>query len=312
MFRKKLFLNLPSKFNSNLSTFIQIKETSSQLKKLEDYGYNLYEAEDIGYKYLKFFIKPWFIYLQILIQDLLKLSVFNKNRDLVFSLALQSFNLPLSEKQKQLIQNSSPVLENEVIGIELEKVYAFYSSDTGVGKTLISEEFSQTFSSSKIFSYSFCIKTLLANIANSLGYDYSRFFENYDKKDLKTSFGNEPKQFVTRDVLCDFGYLLKKYYSENIISDYLINDIKFSQNISVAIIDDLRTVNELEQLKKEFGSKLVTVKLNKESTTKKQTSEVASTLQNQLDNYTFDIDFTFNEDWSNKTELYSLLNKNKV
>lgn len=313
--RKSVTVLLPSRNNSKQSVMLDIKEHEEVLIKLDELGYELYENFGIQYKFLPFFAFPWFLYLQIVVQDLLHLKAFNSERKTAHAFSLLAFGHTLTEEQSKLVQNNDTDVHVASVNVPLKKVYAFYSSEQGVGKTTTSDKIIESFMkdsySVSSFSFSIIIRACLVNLSEFLGRDSSRYTTQYEKKDLDIKLDPNGESFKTRDFICDFSVLSKKYFGKSIWIENLINTIQ-NTSTTIAVIDDLRTKEELLELRKTFGDKLVTINLQRDTLhSKKQISEVAQSLQNNLDNELFDVTFKLNEDFSNTDDLYPLL-KNKL
>ena len=150
------------------------------------------------------------------------------------------------------------------------------------------------------------IRQMLVGVADDLDVDSSRFFENYHLKDQIIKFGNEPLEFKTRDLLCEFSILLQKFYGTDIWGQMAIKNIE-NYLANVVLIDDLRRPDEYEVIKKHFGARLITVYLDKVDVENKQVnanlSDAAKAFESKLNKEDMDIQFTFNEDWSNLPDL---------
>jgi hypothetical protein len=133
---------------------------------------------------------------------------------------------------------------------------------------------------------------MLVGVADDLDVDSSRFFENYHLKDQIIKFGNEPLEFKTRDLLCEFSILLQKFYGTDIWGQMAIKNIE-NYLANVVLIDDLRRPDEYEVIKKHFGARLITVYLDKVDVENKQVNanlpDAAKAFESKLNKEDMDI-----------------------
>lgn len=335
MLSKKYVLRVPDlekiRKGQKEAVSVKVKLDDADRDALIEAGYHPTAIKsETQYKYPKSWQGDASLYVFLLLQDLAKGRMFNSLRYPCFCLIKHSvFGQELTPKQKvaleslsvpkrieeNLTQASPPeetVVEEENKPIREKIVIAFTASAPQIGKTQTSirlAKYLQETTDYSVTSYTIAeyIRDILASVATFLDKDASRFFENYDQKDVVRTFENESIPFKTRDLLCDFSILMQKYYGTNIWGQTAISNIS-EFNEDIIVIDDLRRPDEYDILRKQYGENLITVYLDKVDVENKQRnenlSEAAQAFEAKLKKEDMDLSFTFNEDWSNIDELF--------
>lgn len=329
MFKKKALLQVPNLYElkkgkvAMVSVFVNIDKKN--FEKLADAGFNpALVKENQSYKYLDSWKGNFALYAYLILQDIMRGKVFNQTRYPAFCiLKKQIYGQELTAKEQEaydLITGGSDE-HDTVISVpskkpELKAVIAFTSTAPKIGKTVTTEKIKASLEREnlvvEIHTIAELIRRCLEAIAKGLGIDSSRFFENYSQKDQVVKFGNEPVEFKTRDLVCDFSLLMQKYYGTYVWGNCAADDIA-DYEADVVFIDDLRRKDELDILRKRFGDKLIVIRLEKEdvdpTTVVTQLSSSAQAFENKLSDEDIDETFVFNKDWSNTSELLALVNK---
>ena len=104
-------------------------------------------------------------------------------------------------------------------------------------------------------------------------------------------------------MICDYSDLLQKYFGVTYWASQTTSFIN-DADLKVFVIDDLRRPIELDYLRKQFGAEnVITVYLTKEDAVKPLLNGTSLAYEGLLDPNEFDIQFEFNSDWSNTTDL---------
>lgn len=324
MLSKKILLsmvNLKDLKSGNVS-FVDIimKVDNKNLEKLILAGYDPMKiVSSLSYKYPAKYPGDKLLYLYLFAQDVLKGRFFNESRPLaVAMLKQQVYNLPLTEKEKQIYgsdeEEQSVVDTVQTNPHTFKKIIAFASTAPRIGKTTTVNNLVASFEEQgydvQTLTIAERIRTCLALVAGMVDIDASRFFENYAEKDISKTFGNEESPFKTRDLLCDFSLMIQKYYGVHVWGKAAANTIQ-EMEANIIFIDDLRRKDELDVLKQTFGKDLIVISLDKEDVDNTQVnntlSVAAQAFESKLDQGDFDYTFTFNSDWSNTSDLTKLI-----
>lgn len=326
MFSKKFLVRLPhiEKIRKGEVGVVDaiVKMDKSNWNKLVEAGYRpVIVKSELYYKYPQKWIGSIPLYLTLFLQDALKGNFFNSLRYPCYcTLKRDVYGKELTESEKKAIEDikESDVIANEEDDLilpepsqkQMEKVViAFASSAPKIGKSeTVKRLQAELISDYTVMPHTIAeyIRQMLVGVADDLDVDSSRFFENYHLKDQIIKFGNEPLEFKTRDLLCEFSILLQKFYGTDIWGQMAIKNIE-NYLANVVLIDDLRRPDEYEVIKKHFGARLITVYLDKVDVENKQVnanlSDAAKAFESKLNKEEMDIQFTFNEDWSNLPDL---------
>lgn len=326
MFNKKYLMKVPNltdlKSGKMSVVDVCLKMDEKNWNKLTAAGYNpCMIRSQSSYRYPNKWVGSELLYSYFLLQDILRGNFFNELRYPFFCLIKKEvYNQTLNEKEQLAVNNTLGNMfeevdtEDEVKAFQ-KTVIAFISNRPHVGKTETTQrllrELEEDYSVSSL-TIAEKIRELCYDIGINLDVGGSRFFDEYSKKDLLMKFDNEKIEFKTRDLICEFSFLMQKYYGNNIWGESAITRIEEAFS-DIVIIDDLRRPAELEVLKNKFGSRLILVYLDKdkdEDTTKQvmeQLSDSAKKFENELSKAVADIQFTFNSDWSNLPDLFVLI-----
>lgn len=300
---------------------------------LNKHGYNIGQVvKDVVYRLLpKTMFKPWLLYSFIFLQDLIKGRPFNSDRYAYYLLFLKEvYGMDLNKKQLQSFNEYFDKSKNlsftyagkqDVVGREnntsLEefvnskpkKIILLSSDSVGVGKTTTCNKIVEKLEKSERVAFAGFIREHLSFIFQLSGID-SKYFEEplYSKIKNKATLvdeGYEP--IVLRDLICDYSDLIQKHFGKTYWATSMY-DYVLDSNSDYILVDDLRRPIELEYLKHNYGEEnILTVFLTKENKESVQLSETSSNYEGQLDPSSFDINFTFNSDWSNTDELISII-----
>ena len=323
MFLKKTLikvLNLKELDKGNIVFVnLMLKVDKQNLQKLQDIGYNpIVVLSTLAYRYPKKYPGDNLLYFIILSQDFLKGRVFNQSRFLAYCMIKrQVYGLELSGEEKELYESTFPKDEEEnkeVSEHSVQKIIAFTSTAPRIGKTTTVEKLVDYFEDEGFdvepITIAKYIRSSLKVLAELLDKDSTRFFENYEDKDLVKTFGNESVPFKTRDLLCDFSLMMQQYYGVGIWGE-TARDAILASSANLVFIDDLRREDELVVLKKAFGDNLIVISLDKEDvdtvSINKELSTAAQAFESKIKKESIDHYFVFNKDWSNTDSLISLI-----
>lgn len=327
MFPKKVLLsliNLNALKKGEASFFdIIVKVDNKNLEKLLAAGYDPMKiVSSLSYKYPSKYPGDKLLYLYLFAQDVLKGRFFNESRPIAVAMIKQRvYNIPLTEKEKQIYTVNSDA-EEPSSNIEEAPVYtgrkiiAFTSTAPRIGKTTTVNNLVELFEEEgyqvSTLTIAELIRTCLALVANLVGIDASRFFENYAEKDISKTFGNEELPFKTRDLLCEFSIMIQKYYGVQVWGKAAAETL-LETDANIIFIDDLRRKDELIALKEVFKEDLIVIQLDKEDVDEtqinKELSSAAQAFESKLGIEDIDYKFTFNSDWSNTEDLVELIKK---
>ena len=326
MFPKKVLLsliNLNALKKGEASFFdIIIKVDNKNLEKLLAAGYDPMKiVSSLSYKYPSKYPGDKLLYLYLFAQDVLKGRFFNESRPIAVAMMKQKvYNVPLTEKEKQIYavnSNEEPTQNVEQVPVHTgKKIIAFTSTAPRIGKTTTVNNLVEIFEEEgyvvSTLTIAELIRTCLALVANLVGIDASRFFENYAEKDISKTFGNEELPFKTRDLLCEFSIMIQKYYGVQVWGKAAAETLQ-DTDANIIFIDDLRRKDELIALKEVFKEDLIVIQLDKEDVdgtqVNKELSSAAQAFESKLGFEDIDYQFTFNSDWSNTQELVELIRK---
>lgn len=309
------------------------------VKLLEEHGYDVEENINVAsYKVLpssKF--NSFFLFMYMLLQDFLRGTPFNSNRYpyyLMFLVAvyrtelstkqkvfLDSFldktgdremqvngvtfhfkKTPSVKEEKQEVVNTTPVVDHSP-----KKIILIASSYAGVGKSVFSNALVEAIGEDTALKLAFMddLRGQLAYLFSMSNISPEAFFpENYNKtKNVAHRYSEQYEPFVLRELICDYSDLLQKYFGVTYWASQTTSFINDADS-KVFVIDDLRRPIELDYLRKQFGAEnVITVYLTKEDAVKPLLNGTSLAYEGLLDPNEFDIQFEFNSDWSNTTDL---------
>lgn len=326
MFPKKVLLSLINlkDLKKGEASFLDVivKVDNKNLEKLLAAGYDpMRIVSSLSYKYPSKYPGDKLLYLYLFAQDVLKGRFFNESRPIAVAMMKQKvYNVPLTEKEKQIYavnSNEEPTQNVEQVPVYTgKKIIAFTSTAPRIGKTTTVNNLVEIFEEEgyvvSTLTIAELIRTCLALVANLVGIDASRFFENYAEKDISKTFGNEELPFKTRDLLCEFSIMIQKYYGVQVWGKAAAETLQ-DTDANIIFIDDLRRKDELIALKEVFKEDLIVIQLDKEDVdgtqVNKELSSAAQAFESKLGFEDIDYQFTFNSDWSNTQELVELIRK---
>lgn len=326
MFPKKVLLSLINlkDLKKGEASFLDVivKVDNKNLEKLLAAGYDpMRIVSSLSYKYPSKYPGDKLLYLYLFAQDVLKGRFFNESRPIAVAMMKQKvYNIPLTEKEKQIYavnSNEEPTQDVEQVPVYTgKKIIAFTSTAPRIGKTTTVNNLVEIFEEEgyvvSTLTIAELIRTCLALVANLVGIDASRFFENYAEKDISKTFGNEELPFKTRDLLCEFSIMIQKYYGVQVWGKAAAETLQ-DTDANIIFIDDLRRKDELIALKEVFKEDLIVIQLDKEDVDEtqvnKELSSAAQAFESKLGFEDIDYQFTFNSDWSNTQELVELIRK---
>jgi hypothetical protein len=329
MFPKKILLSLINlnALKKGEASFIDVlvRVDNKNLEKLLAAGYDPMQiVSSLSYKYPSKYPGDKLLYLYLFAQDVLKGRFFNESRPIAVAMMKQKiYNVPLTEKEKQIYtanvgkeDEAQPKVEETRPVFTGKKIIAFTSTAPRIGKTTTVNNLVDVFEEKgyKVSTLTIAelIRTCLALVANLIGKDASRFFENYPEKDISKTFGNEEVPFKTRDLLCEFSIMIQKYYGVQVWGKAAAETLE-ETDANIIFIDDLRRKDELIALKEVFKEDLIVIQLDKEDVdgtqVNKELSAAAQAFESKLGVEDLDYQFTFNSDWSNTQDLVELIRK---
>lgn len=326
MFPKKVLLSLINlkDLKKGEASFLDVivRVDNKNLEKLLAAGYDpMRIVSSLSYKYPSKYPGDKLLYLYLFAQDVLKGRFFNESRPIAVAMMKQKvYNVPLTEKEKQIYavnSNEEPTQDVEQVPVYTgKKIIAFTSTAPRIGKTTTVNNLVEIFEEEgyvvSTLTIAELIRTCLALVANLVGIDASRFFENYAEKDISKTFGNEELPFKTRDLLCEFSIMIQKYYGVQVWGKAAAETLQ-DTDANIIFIDDLRRKDELIALKEVFKEDLIVIQLDKEDVdgtqVNKELSSAAQAFESKLGFEDIDYQFTFNSDWSNTQELVELIRK---
>lgn len=326
MFPKKVLLSLINlkDLKKGEASFLDVivRVDNKNLEKLLAAGYDpMRIVSSLSYKYPSKYPGDKLLYLYLFAQDVLKGRFFNESRPIAVAMMKQKvYNVPLTEKEKQIYavnSNEEPTQNVEQVPVYTgKKIIAFTSTAPRIGKTTTVNNLVEIFEEEgyvvSTLTIAELIRTCLALVANLVGIDASRFFENYAEKDISKTFGNEELPFKTRDLLCEFSIMIQKYYGVQVWGKAAAETLQ-DTDANIIFIDDLRRKDELIALKEVFKEDLIVIQLDKEDVdgtqVNKELSSAAQAFESKLGFEDIDYQFTFNSDWSNTQELVELIRK---
>ena len=326
MFPKKVLLSLINlkDLKKGEASFLDdiVRVDNKNLEKLLAAGYDpMRIVSSLSYKYPSKYPGDKLLYLYLFAQDVLNGRFFNESRPIAVAMMKQKvYNVPLTEKEKQIYavnSNEEPTQNVEQVPVYTgKKIIAFTSTAPRIGKTTTVNNLVEIFEEEgyvvSTLTIAELIRTCLALVANLVGIDASRFFENYAEKDISKTFGNEELPFKTRDLLCEFSIMIQKYYGVQVWGKAAAETLQ-DTDANIIFIDDLRRKDELIALKEVFKEDLIVIQLDKEDVdgtqVNKELSSAAQAFESKLGFEDIDYQFTFNSDWSNTQELVELIRK---
>lgn len=308
------------------------------VKLLEEHGYEVTANVKVTeYKLLPpRLFQPFLLFVYMILQDFLKGRPFNSNRYpyyLMFLVAVYqkelspkqqkvldshlkesqreiqvngksfTFKTPSVKEEKQAVVNTPPV----VVEPTPKKIILIASSYAGVGKSVFSNSLVESIGEDTALKLAFMdeLRGQLAYLFSISNLSPDAFFpENYNKtKNVAYRYSEDIDPFVLRELICDYSDLLQKYFGKTYWASQTTDFMKNTDS-KVFVIDDLRRPIELDYLRKQFGAEnIITVYLTKEDAIKPELAGSSLAYEGLLDPNEFDIQFEFNSDWSNTTDL---------
>lgn len=319
------------------SLFTKLEPRNVQL--LEEHGYEVTDNVKVTeYRLLApRLFQPFLLFVYMLLQDFLKGQPFNSNRYPYYLMFLVSiYNQDLSEKQTKKLdeylgesqremqingktftfKKTSSVKEEKqdvvntppaVVEPTPKKIILIASSYAGVGKSVFSNSLVESIGEDTALKLAFMdeLRGQLAYLFSISNLSPDAFFpENYNKtKNVAYRYSEDIDPFVLRELICDYSDLLQKYFGKTYWAAQATDFMKNTDS-NVFVIDDLRRPIELDYLRKQFGAEnIITVYLTKEDAIKPELAGSSLAYEGLLDPNEFDIQFEFNSDWSNTTDL---------
>lgn len=302
---------------------------------LKQHGYMVKEnVKSVMYKLLPpSAFSPFLLFVYMLFQDLFRGTPFNSERYPFFLLFKEYvYDKKLSTEEKQIVvdyMKTSNKKRMQIGGVSIDvdkllnsseqtqstepvvpakpKVILIASDGAGVGKSTFSNALVEHLGKDKAYPFAFMteLRLQLSMILSMSGLDPDIFVpENYNRtKNKSHSYSEDTQPFVLRDLVCEYSDLLQKYLGKDIWAK-LANDTIDYMDAQYFIIDDLRRPIELEYLRKHVGvENILTVYLSKEGAATQMLSDSSKGYEGLLNKDDFDINFTFNADWSNTPDL---------
>lgn len=300
---------------------------------LTKHGYSIGQVvKDVMYRLIpKSIYRPWLLYSFIFLQDLAKGRPFNSDRYAYYLLlSKEVYGTKLNEKQtksfneyfskdknlsftyagkQSVVDGDKGTSVEEFINSKPKKIILLSSDSVGVGKTTTCNKIVESLGNAERVAFAGFIREHLSIIFQLSGID-SKYFEEpiYSKiKNTPTLVDEGYEPIVLRDLICDYSDLIQKHFGKTYWATSMY-DYVLDSDSEYILVDDLRRPIELEYLKHKYGEEnILTVYLTKENKESVKLSETSSNYEGQLDPSTFDINFTFNSDWSNTDELISII-----
>lgn len=302
---------------------------------LKQHGYLVKEnVKSVMYKLLpSSAFSPFLLFIYMLFQDLFKGSPFNSDRYPFFLLFKEYvYDKKLSTKEKQVVVdymktsnkksmqigsvsidvntllNSSEQTQSTEPDVPVTpKVILIASDGAGIGKSTFSTALVNHLGKEKAYPFAFMseLRMQLNMILSMSGLDPEMFLpENYNRtKNQPHAYSEDTPPFILRELVCEYSDLLQKYLGKDIWAKLAIDTINY-KDYSYFIIDDLRRPIELEHLRKQIGvENILTVYLSKEGAATPMSADSSKGYEGLLNKEDFDINFTFNSDWSNTPDL---------
>lgn len=310
------------------------KLDNKSIDLLEHHGYDVQRNVTVkSYKLLPNSIfHPYLLFVYLLLQDILHGQFFNKYRYTVYLMMLSSvYNVKLTEKQSEKLskhtdeysfatshdgkplssdqeeQTTQEEVEQPIVK-HIPKIILLSSDFAGVGKSTTANLLEKTLGEDDVLQFSFAdeIRSQLAYIFAVSGIDPIETFrtENYNAtKNNLHEYSEDYNPIHLRTLICDYSDVLQMHFGSDYWAKLAAKTIE-TENFKYYLIDDLRRNIELDYLKKQFGEEnILTVYLTKKNADKPLLTGSTLGYEGQLNPAEFDIQFEFDETWSNTPEL---------
>jgi len=280
-----------------------VKLTDDEYDDLTEQGYTVVN-HTLRYINIPFLNSTRFgIYTSLLIQDIFNFRFINPYRKFVYHSMLSNNDIPLTKEERKYFDKSEH---------SLDKIILFSASSNGVGKSVTASKLKarleEEYKSKSVLSTSFAngIRKLLSGVFSEFGFENNPFKDRdlYNKfKNSEYLYDSNYERIVARNLVCDYSNMLQEHLGKDCWAKFMANTIDDS-TCSFVVIDDYRRNIEYDYLVEKYGrDKILTVHLTKDGIDSSNLSTEAKAYEGQIDPESCDIQFKFNDDWSNTDEL---------